>query len=92
MPNMVVPASSQRMFNTVDVVLANYAMGRLDNPFAGFAPTIYPGKYVLASPEPRPFKDTGGSSFSGAVAASALEPDVGPKSSLQARSIWPNLR
>jgi len=93
MPNMTVPASSQRMFSTLDVVLANSAMGRM--PFEGVQPTIYPGQYTLSSPTPKPFRDTGGvsSSFSGAVAASQIAPDVAaPKSSAGARAIWPNLR
>jgi hypothetical protein len=79
------------MFSTLDVVLMNHAMGRLDNPFAGFEQTIYPGQYVLSSPQPKPFKDTGGGgSFSGlAAATSAPEPE--PRSSARARSLWPQL-
>jgi hypothetical protein len=79
------------MFSTLDVVLANYSLGR--EPFQGFQPTIYPGQYTLSGPQPKPFKDTssGGSSFSGLAAAQA-EPDVAPKSSAGARSLWPQLR
>ena len=90
MPNMVVPASSQRMFNTVDVVLANYAMGRLDNPFAGFEQTIYPNTYVLSSPQPS--RAGAGGGYAGPRVPPVVVPEEVPKSSVGARSLWPQLR
>jgi hypothetical protein len=91
MPNMVVPANSQPMFSMLDVVLMNHALGRSDNPFAGFEKTIYPNTYVLSSPVARAPSRASYDAPSRSVVMPEPEPEA-PRSSPGARSLWPQLR
>jgi hypothetical protein len=88
--NISVPVDGRRQFPMATVVMANASLGRM--PFEGVEPVGYgSGLYTIAGQWPTP-KPTPTNSFSSAVASTQPVPETAPKSSVAARSIWPNLR
>jgi hypothetical protein len=79
------PAPGRRQYSFVDVALAHAMTG----VGLGAFEQVSPSAYVVRGSWPTPPASNGG--FSGAVAASAAEPEV-PRSSAQARAIWPGMR
>jgi hypothetical protein len=86
MPTITVPQDGRPQFSFLDLALSNYTRGR---PSLDEVQQIGPDRYILPNAWPAPKPSVGG--FSSAVAASQAVPDAGPKSSMAARAIWPNL-
>ena len=85
--NISVPQDGRPQFDPTTVMITNASMGRW---LTDGVETVTPGgKYILQDTWPKP--PATNSNFSSAVAASSA-PEAAPKSSVAARSIWPNLR
>jgi hypothetical protein len=90
MPNLTIPISPQRQYSMMDIALAHAFGGgpRLDQ-----VQEIFPGagRYIQPNvwPAARASGPSGGGGFSG-LAAKAPEPEA-PRSSPQARALWPSL-
>jgi hypothetical protein len=83
-----VPRDGRAQWDPSTIMVTNAMMGRW--PLTAGVETVTPdGKYILANSWP-PAPRSPSSGFSGAVAAP--QPETATKSSVAARSIWPNLR
>jgi len=84
----IVPTDGRVQWDPATIMMANASLGRW--PLTAGVETVTPdGKYILANSWP-PAPRSPTTSFSGAVAVP--QPEAAPKSSVAARSIWPNLR
>ena len=88
MASISVPVDGRVQFSFADAAVANASLGRM--PWDGIE-QVGPDRYVVRGSWPTP-KPTPTNSFSSAVAATQAVPEAAPKSSVAARSIWPNLR
>ena len=83
-----VPVDGRMQVPASTAMVANVQMGRW--PLAGLEPTLDPNTYIVSGSWPKP-KATGpsGGGFSGLASKEA--PAGAPRSSPQARALWPAL-
>jgi hypothetical protein len=80
------PAPGRKQYSFTDIAIAHAMTGVPLSAFEQLSPTAY----AVRGAWPKP--PTTNSNFSSAVAASQAVPETASKSSVAARSIWPNLR
>jgi hypothetical protein len=88
MANMSVPVDGRRQYSFVEMAVAHGVGGVPLERFEQISPSAYVVRGSWPTPKASP---TTNSSFSGLAASQAVA-DADPKSSVAARSVWPNLR
>jgi hypothetical protein len=89
MANVKVPIDGRTQFDPSAVMMVNALMGRWPLT-AGVETATVGGKWILQNSWPKaPMSSPPSSSGLSSVSP---EPDAGPTSTVQAKSIWPNLK